>query len=89
MDDKDNYTGPTLEQLDRSARMMDANIPPGSASKLEDMNPMPLPKPKKEKLSPKKMETKKPVTKKNGGKIKSMCRGGGIEVRGKTRGKMV
>jgi hypothetical protein len=106
MDDKDNYTGPTLEQLDRSARMMDANIPPGSASRLEDMNPMPLPKPKKEKLSPKKMETKKPVAKKKGGKItaanydkeygkiyrkavKKMCRGGGIEVRGKTRGKMV
>ena len=38
---KDKYTGPTPEEMDRVARMMEANIPPGSSSRLRNINPMP------------------------------------------------
>jgi hypothetical protein len=38
---KDKYTGPTPEEMDRAARMIEANIPPGSSSRLRDTNPMP------------------------------------------------
>jgi hypothetical protein len=38
---KEKYKGPTPEEIDRAARMMEANIPPGSSSRLRDTNPMP------------------------------------------------
>ena len=38
---KDKYTGPTPEEMDRAARMIEANIPPGSSSRLRDTNPIP------------------------------------------------
>ena len=38
--DKDKYKGPTAKEMDRAARMMEANIPPGSSSKLRNTNPM-------------------------------------------------
>jgi hypothetical protein len=37
---KDKYKGPTPEEMDRTARMIEANIPPGSSSKLKNTNPM-------------------------------------------------
>ena len=39
---KDKYTGPTPEEMDRAARMIEANIPPGSSSRLRDTNPIPF-----------------------------------------------
>jgi hypothetical protein len=38
---KDKYTGPTPEEMDRAARMIEADIPPGSSSRLRDTNPIP------------------------------------------------
>jgi hypothetical protein len=38
--DKDKYKGPTAKEMDRAARMMEANIPPGSSSKLKNTKPM-------------------------------------------------
>ena len=35
---KDNYKGPSLEEMDRAARMMEANIPPIAPSRLEELN---------------------------------------------------
>ena len=37
---KDKYKGPTAKEMDRAARMMEADIPPGSSSKLRNTNPM-------------------------------------------------
>jgi hypothetical protein len=41
MAENKKYKGPTPEEMDRAARMMEANIPPGSSSRLKDTNPMP------------------------------------------------
>ena len=35
---KDKYKGPTPEEMDRVARMMEANIPPIAPSRLEELN---------------------------------------------------
>ena len=35
---KDTYKGPTPEEMDRAARMMEANIPPIAPSRLEELN---------------------------------------------------
>jgi hypothetical protein len=112
MDKKEKYTGPTPEEMDRVARMMEANIPPGSSSKLRNINPMPskeeadkermemekaLLKGAKEGMGGKKLE--KAMSKKKGGAVKKMAKGGmvkssaskradGIAVKGKTRGKI-
>ena len=81
MDEKDNYTGPTLEQMDRAARMMEANIPNIAPSRLEDMNPMPMPAPK-----PKKAKVKSEKKYSKGGTASS--RADGCATKGKTRGKI-
>ena len=111
MDKKEKYTGPTPEEMDRVARMMEANIPPGSSSKLRNINPMPskeeadkermemekaLLKGAKEGMGGKELE--KAMSKKKGGAVKKMAKGGsvssaskradGIAVKGKTRGKI-
>jgi hypothetical protein len=85
MDNKDNYTGPTLEEMDRAARMMEANIPPIAPSRLEDMNPMPMPAPK-----PKKAKAKSEKKYKSGGSVSSASkRADGCCTKGKTKGRMV
>ena len=38
---KEKSKRPTPEEMDRVARMMEANIPPGSSSRLRNINPMP------------------------------------------------
>jgi hypothetical protein len=38
---------------------------------------------------PQPMQQEQPMQMKKGGRVKKFCRGGGIEVRGKTRGKFV
>jgi len=38
---KDDYKGPTPEEMDRAARMMEKNIPPVAPSKLEPKAPVP------------------------------------------------
>jgi hypothetical protein len=81
MAEKDNYTGPTPEQMDRAARMMEANIPNIAPSRLEDMNPMPMPAPK-----PKKAKAKSEKKYSKGGTASS--RADGIATKGKTRGKI-
>jgi len=53
---KDDYTGPTPEQMDRAARMMEKNIPPVAPSKLEPKAPVP--------------PTQAPVKKAKGGKVR-------------------
>jgi hypothetical protein len=85
MDNKDNYTGPTPEQMDRAARMMEANIPPIAPSRLEDMNPMPMlaPKPKKAKAKSEKKYAK-------GGSVSPASkRADGCVTKGKTKGRFV
>jgi hypothetical protein len=96
---KDKYTGPTPEEMDRVARMMEANIPPGSSSRLRNINPMPS----KEEADKQRMEMEKALLKgategiggkamgmKKGGMVKSSAskRADGIAVKGKTRGKI-
>jgi len=83
MAEKDNYTGPTLEQMDRAARMMEADIPNIAPSRLEDMNPMPIPAPK-----PKK-EKAKPVKKMAKGGSTASKRADGCATKGKTKGRMI
>ena len=89
---KDKYTGPTPEEMDRAARMIEANIPPGSSSRLRDTNPMPS----KEEADKQTMEMEKALikgaTEGMGGKAMGMKKGGsasaradGCCVRGKTR----
>jgi hypothetical protein len=89
---KDKYTGPTPEEMDRAARMMEANIPPGSSSRLRDTNPMPS----KEEADKQTMEMEKALIKGAkegiGGKAMGMKKGGsasaradGCCIRGKTR----
>jgi hypothetical protein len=78
---KEKYKGPTPEQMDRAARMMEANIPPGSSPKLKDTNPMPV---SKEEADKQRMEMEKAMLKganmggmgpmqgmKKGGKVKA------------------
>jgi hypothetical protein len=85
MDNKDNYTGPTLEEMDRAARMMEANIPNIAPSRLEDMNPMPMPAPK-----PKKAKAKSEKKYKAGGLVGSASkRADGIATKGKTKGRII
>jgi hypothetical protein len=56
---KDKYTGPTPEEMDRVARMIEANIPPGSSSRLRNINPMPS----KEEADKQRMEMEKALLK--------------------------
>ena len=56
---KDKYTGPTPEEMDRAARMIEANIPPGSSSRLRNINPMPS----KEEADKQRMEMEKALLK--------------------------
>ena len=95
---KDKYTGPTPEEMDRAARMMEANIPPGSSSRLKDTNPMPS----KEEADKQRMEMERAMLKgasmggmgpamqgmKKGGKVSQLAKANGCAVRGKTRGKI-
>ena len=72
---KDDYTGPTPEQMDKAARMMEKNIPPVAPSKLEPKAPVP--------------PTQVPVKKAKGGKVSSASsRADGIAQKGKTKGRM-
>jgi hypothetical protein len=78
---KDKYTGPTPEEMDRVARMIEANIPAGSSSRLRNINPMPS----KEEADKQRMEMEKALIKgasmggmgpamqgmKKGGKVKA------------------
>jgi hypothetical protein len=85
MAEKDNYTGPTIEEMDRAARMMEANIPNIAPSRLEDMNPMPMPAPK-----PKKAKAKSEKKYAKGGSVSSASkRGDGCCTKGKTKGRFV
>jgi hypothetical protein len=98
MDKKEKYKGPTPEEMDRVARMMEANIPPGSSSKLKNINPMPS----KEEADKQRMEMEKALLKgakegmggkslgmKKGGSVSSASkRADGIAKQGKTRGKI-
>jgi hypothetical protein len=94
---KEKYKGPTPEEMDRAARMMEANIPPGSSSRLKDTNPMPS----KEEADKQRMEMEKALLKgategmggkamgmKKGGKVSQLAKANGCAVRGKTRGKI-
>jgi hypothetical protein len=94
---KDKYTGPTPEEMDRAARMMEANIPPGSSSRLRNINPMPS----KEEADKQRMEMEKALLKgategmggkamgmKKGGKVSQLAKANGCAVRGKTRGRI-
>ena len=96
---KEKYKGPTPEQMDRAARMMEANIPPGSSSRLRDTNPMPS----KEEADKQRMEMERAMLKganmggmgpamqgmKKGGSVSSASkRADGIATKGKTRGKI-
>jgi len=56
---KDKYIGPTPEEMDRAARMIEANIPPGSSSRLRNINPMPS----KEEADKQRMEMEKALLK--------------------------
>jgi hypothetical protein len=93
---RDKYTGPTLEEMDRAARMIEANIPPGSSSRLKDTNPIPS----KEEADKQTKEMEKALLKgasmggmgealqgmKKGGKVSSASkRADGCCIRGKTR----
>jgi hypothetical protein len=93
---KDKYTGPTPEEMDRAARMIEANIPPGSSSRLRDTNPIPS----KEEADKQTMEMEKALLKgasmggmgealqgmKKGGKVSSASkRADGCCIRGKTK----
>ena len=75
---KDKYKGPTREEMDRAARMMEANIPPGSSSRLRNTNPMPS----KEEADKQRMEMEKALlkgaTEGIGGKAMGMKKGGVI-----------
>jgi hypothetical protein len=83
MAEKDNYTGPTPEQMDRAARMMEADIPNIAPSRLEDMNAMPMPAPKPKKAKPAKKMAK-------GGSVSSASkRADGCATKGKTKGRFV
>ena len=103
MAENKKYKGPTPEEMDRAARMMEANIPPGSSSRLKDTNPMPS----KEEADKQRMEMEKALIKgakegmggkslgkalgmKKGGMVKSSAskRADGIAVKGKTKGKI-
>jgi len=69
---KDDYKGPTPEEMDRAARMMEKNIPPVAPSKLEPKAPVP--------------PINVPVKKAKGGKVKSAsARADGCCIKGKTR----
>ena len=95
---KEKYKGPTPEEMDRAARMMEANIPPGSSSRLRDTNPMPS----KEEADKQHMEMERAMLKganmggmgpamqgmKKGGKVSQLAKANGCAVRGKTKGKI-
>ena len=72
----------------------EAEVDNGSATPTPPKKPMPkgIPalKPKKEATVPVgQSEDDMSINKKCGGKVKKYARGGGIEVRGKTRGRMI
>jgi hypothetical protein len=84
---KDKYKGPTPEEMDRAARMMEANIPPVAPSKLDMVVPTPpedVKKVKKEKTS---VEVER---KAKGGSVSSASkRADGCATKGKTKGRMI
>lgn len=96
MQEKDNYKGPTPEEMDRAARMMEANIPPVAPSKLDMVMPTPPEDVKKVKREKTSVEVER---KAKGGKVKCMKKGGsvssaskradGCATKGKTKGRMI
>ena len=68
----------------------EAEVDNGSATPAPKEPKKPAPKPKKEATVPVgQSEDDMSINKKCGGKVKKYARGGGIEVRGKTRGRMI
>jgi len=64
MADKDKYKGPTPEEMDRAARMIEANIPPMAPSRLRDTNPMPVSKEENKMLMDEAVKMMRPKEKK-------------------------